>query len=631
MVQGCGCGPAGGRTGMDCEVFKETCLPDITGDSGCDVRLSSNDVLTVPISSQSGQILQCSPDGLYVPADSGETTVCEPALSDPFWVSTNGGGGKLLPYGSPAGIDYATSHRLDAVINFMWYTPDRVAIWTVRDIGSTSPVYFWGDRMTPNLPLPNQQGSYGRLDSDSYTGTISDAGANATPVPNNDFLTPVNPDLNGEDDPDGGWFGWNSAPYRPLTLESALRRIDCRALVFLRMRSTGNQGHLLTDQVPWLIEDLQRWGRARAAVPLLTPSTYDRAGDFLDAGISPGISLWTDQDVTPQNLIDAGIEYVMLDAAVQDADRRQQFYDASGLTVMTHIEHSRHFESQRELEAGAAGIISDDAVYSRGYDGEDSTTYYETSVLYDGARNKQTGTHSERGPFADGYTTVNISRRYLYIPSPTNDDDTTADRREYLSGALAISDPTHYDITFVCRTNDNHRVSSGDMRIGIAIGSTSDVGAWPQFAGEDIDQVNNYRLESVTGTGSSESDLVITKVTAGEESEISTVAGFFTDTSFPTSRWSVQVRPSTVTVISYDSDWSVHDTHEFEDPDFRGRYVFMTGRTSSSSDAPVEHSFGNLVVGMPDTAFNAPGVGEFADESMVIDSGELNNLGDEDD
>lgn len=604
---------------MDCEVFKETCLPDIVGDTSCQVRLSSDDVLTVPVSSQAGQTIQCLDDGLYAPASDTPGIICEPQLNEPFWVSTRGGGGKMTPFGSPAGIDYCTSHRIDALINFVWYSPDRVGLWAIADIGSSSDVYIWGNRLDTNQPLPNQSGSYGLLNSDSWVNTHSAAGREESPVPNNTFLTPVAPQHLPPDLPDGGWFGWYSSPFRPLTLESALDRINCRALAFLRMRSTGDGGHLLVDQIPWLVEDLQRWGKARAAVPLLTPATYDRASDFSDAGISPGVSLFDNQTVTPADLVDEGVEYVMLDAALQDAERRQEFYDEDALTVMTHVVMSRHYESEEEIDAGADGIISDDAVYSRGYDGAASTTYYETTRMYDGARNKQTGTHTQNGPFADGYVRENIARRSMFIPSPT-DVDSQTDRAEMLSGALQIEDPTNYDLTFAARTNNNMRAASDSLRVGIAIGSINDVTARPQFAPDEsyIEGINHYRIEAITSSGLNEASLFITKIEAGEDDRITEESEFFDLTAFPTIRCSIQVRPSTITVISYDEDWDVVNTFEFEDPDFRGPYVFMLGRTMSTQDLPTEHSFVNLTVGMPETAFNAAGVQPAADESRVL-------------
>jgi len=352
--------------------------------------------LAVRLSNEAGNAARFGSDrGIYVPGGdtnpdpaSGRKTIA--GLPARAFCANQGGGGSMMPFGDPNGIEYAVSNRMDMVSFHTFALADGIAI--NRTTNPESDLSAFTDNPSS---IDFQEISSVVLPSLSY-----DVGTRVNPTGRNSgapasLLSP-----------DGGWFGFYAQPFAPMTLAEALHRLAARAVAYLavysgfdevetpRNVSAAINAVLQVGSQDWTILGFSPYVDDGTGNIVISPLWTQWAADVIAAGITPAADLFEDLEdgvaITPQAVIDAGIQWVRFKAFEPEGGtsmaRIQQFIDA-GLQVIVQAT-SRQFDTQRLYAAGARVVMADSPVYARGGRGEAGDLDYRKTVLIPGLQTR---------------------------------------------------------------------------------------------------------------------------------------------------------------------------------------------------------------------------------------------------
>lgn len=348
--------------------------------------------LAVRLSGDSGNAASFGSDsGLYVP---GPDTPPDPAagrktiagLPERAFCANQGGGGSMLPFGSPHGIEYAVANRMDMISFHTFALADGVAINRV-----TTP-YTALHEFTDN---PSSI-AWEQLSSVQLPSLNVDAGTRVNPTGTENGAPP------SLETPYGGWFGFYARQYAPITLAEALHRLAARAVAYMacfggfdeeqisRNVDAAVRAVLQVQAQDWAIVGFSPYVDDGTGTIIVSPLWPGWAADIAASGVTPAVDLFEDDDgggqVSPADVIAAGVEWVRF--KITDAEggtalsRVQEFIDA-GLQVMVQTD-SRQFSTQRAYNMGVRVVMCDSPVYARGGRGETGDLDYRKTVVIPG-------------------------------------------------------------------------------------------------------------------------------------------------------------------------------------------------------------------------------------------------------
>jgi hypothetical protein len=592
MPQGCGCGTGGGGgstadvqavvAGM---VTNTPCL-HVTGAAG-------SQQLAPVISNQSGNLLSCTSNGLYV-AGQVTPTFCAPAdLPTPFYIAN--AQGPYAPWGSRAYLDVCLEHGIDGIFNYVWPAPDGPFLWGINSATSTSNRYLSNGYTTRVWQPPiDPTGRHGEIDSQTWVNAISPAGNATGLMPNSQTEITYNAAV--MDTPDGGWWGWGASPYSPMTLRMALDYNACRMRFFTNME--GTTFHSGSSNIAnRFVADMADTGYAPAVIPCINWSLTSANGIYTGAGYQTAALVTSAFTGTGQDLLDDGFTYAIVNPDAIDPAIVESLFTTEGLIGIANQGMSRHYKTAANLAAGAQGIISHDPVYSRGHTGADADTLYEKDRQhYD--YNRTIGSSTERGDVNTGNAYQGRPGRHLYVPSPTT---TVANSQRELLVPLDIPDPTNFELNWTMAW-DTAALSTSNQIIGIFFGNTQDSTTWPPRATTaELAALNGYLCTVRISLNSTRGNIYVVKYTAGVAQQLYLANHNLTGPDGYL-HMGLQVSPSSFRIVAYNDAWTDIGGPTINDPDYRGKYVWAVIATASGTDSPISSRFTNINVGAPNAA-----------------------------
>lgn len=341
----------------------------LSGDAGNAARFGSDDGIFVP-----------GPDTSPDPASGRKTIAGLPARA---FAASNTGGGNMIPFGSPDGIEYGIANRMDILQISTFALADGVAI--ARWDGPNTSLSSRTDnpssiqtKMISSVTLPS---------------LLVDAGARDTPTGR---LSGAPPALLS---PDGGWFGFYARNFTPITLTEALHQVAARAVVHVAVYAGVVQEELerfLAGAMRAVIQaGAQDWAMVSVPGYMLNDEGTDMiiapldewVSDMIAAGITPIVDLFDDSAastvVTPAQVVASGSQWVRFNTNGTSYERMQEFVDA-GLQVDIQVRSSRHWEVQQAYGIGARVVAADSPVYARGARGESGDLDYRKTTVIPG-------------------------------------------------------------------------------------------------------------------------------------------------------------------------------------------------------------------------------------------------------
>lgn len=382
----CGCNAASATT---CDAI----VLCVAANLGSGLRYDSvNGVLAVRLSGDAGNTASFGSDGgIFVPGSgaspdpaSGRKTIA--GLPEQFAGGSDTGGGAMLPFGSPDGIEYAVANRLDIITisNFALADDVSVARWDSpsanldfrTDNPSTIDLSYLSSLTLPSLLV--DAGS-----RENPTGRLSGAPAS--------LLTP-----------DGGWFGFYANNFSPMTLVEALHQVAARAVVYSavfggvveaeleRYLAASMNAIIQAGAQAWAFQGITAYMSDGVGGTVEAPFA-SWVGDAIAAGLTPAVDLFDDaaggETITPAEVVASGAQWVRLAADENNTGtsfaRIQTFVDA-GLQVMVYLHSSRQWDALQAYGIGARGITSDSPVYSRGARGDTGDLDYRKEIVIPG-------------------------------------------------------------------------------------------------------------------------------------------------------------------------------------------------------------------------------------------------------
>lgn len=344
----------------------------ISGDAGNTASLGSDSGIYVP-----------GPDTSPDPASGRRTIAGLPARA--FGASTTGGG-SMVPFGSPIGLEYGIANRMD-ILNISNYAlADGVSIarWDGPDTSlsnRTDNPSSMAIKLISSLTLPS---------------LLVDAGARNTPTGRESGAPPALLS------PDGGWFGFYAHNFTPVALVDALHQVAARSVVYLAVYAgvvqTELEGFIAGASSAVVQAQAQDW--AFVGVPgymddgtnNLIPSPFGPwVADVAAAGMTPVVDLFDDNSggfvVTPAEVIASGAQWVRMASDENNNGtsfaRIKTFIDA-GLQAYVQVRSSRQWDVEQAYAIGARAVSSNDPVYSRGARGEAGDLDYRKTIVIPG-------------------------------------------------------------------------------------------------------------------------------------------------------------------------------------------------------------------------------------------------------
>lgn len=585
MPQGCGCGTGGGAGGSCADVAE--CVRQMVADSPC-LDVVGPDSLVLSIDPASENLARCTEDGLLVEGEIDQTFCSPPDLGEPAWIANSMG--PYAPWGAGTYLDMVVDHRLDGIYGYTWPAPDGPFLWGIREPTVTASRHFninYLERADQNeVDTP---GRHYDIESGTWINLVSPAGNATGLMPNSDSEIVRDPDAIDSDN--AGWWGWGASPYSPLTLRGALDRLRCRTRIFANVQSSPfYESQAVIAQM--FVDQLATNGFSPAVVPCINYSLSDVADVYAAGGMTPAAVISDSYTGPASDLVSAGFGYAIADPDQIDADLMDDLYAQDGLEVLANLSMSRHYMTEEALEAGAAGIITRDPVYARGYNGN-STYYRKPRLHYD--YDRTIGSISERGDVDSGYSFLGQPGRILYVPSPTT---SATGRQRELTLPLDIDDVTNWQMNWTQSFSEGDLTSQNTQLAGVFFGASTDVTTWPARATEEeLPLLNGYLCTVRISAGSNQGNLYIVKYTAGEQSEV--LHDGDSIGAQTTIRMGLQVAPSSFSFIHYTSTWGIDTEVQIDDPDYRSDYVWAVVITSEAEDAPLPVRFRNFSLGPP--------------------------------
>jgi hypothetical protein len=347
-------------------------------------------LLALRISGEAGNTARYGSDGgVFVPGTgaspdpaSGRKTIT--GLPDRAFGASSTGGGNVMPFGSPDGLEYGIANKLDIINISTFALADGIAIAR------------WDG---PNTALSNRTDNPSTIatkliSSVQLPSLLVDAGARDTPTGR---LSGAPPALLS---PDGGWFGWYARNFTPVTLAEALHQVAARAVTYLaiyagvplaeleRFIAGGINAVLQAGAQDWTLVGVPAYMDNGAGVLTVAPFA-DFVADVTGAGMTPVVDLFDDNEggsvVTPAAVVATGAQWVRMTADENNSGssfaRIKDFVDA-GLQVYVQCRSSRQWDIQQAYAIGARAVSSDNPVYSRGGRGEAGDfAYRKTAVI----------------------------------------------------------------------------------------------------------------------------------------------------------------------------------------------------------------------------------------------------------
>jgi len=385
-VARCGCNAASATT---CDAI----VLCVAANLGPGLRYDSvTGLLAVRISGDAGNSASLGSDGgIYVPGAgtspdpaSGRRTIA--GLPDRAFGASTTGGGSMVPFGSPDGLEYGIANRLDILNISTFSLADGVAIAR------------WDG---PNSNLSSRTDNPSSIDIKSLSSVtlpslLVDAGARNTPTGRNSGAPPALLS------PDGGWFGFYARNFTPITLVDALHQVAARGVVYLAVYAGVVQDELeafIAAAGRAVVQaQAQEWtfvgvpGYMDDGTDDLIPSPFGPwVADIAAAGLTPVVDLFDDNSggflVTPADVVASGAQWVRMASDENNQgtslDRIQTFIDA-GLQAYVQVRSSRQWDVQQVYAIGARAVSSDNAVYSRGARGEAGDLDYRKTIVIPG-------------------------------------------------------------------------------------------------------------------------------------------------------------------------------------------------------------------------------------------------------
>lgn len=477
-----------------------------------------------------------------------------------------GGAGLIHPQGSPQGIEYALNHSLDMIVNDVWGTEDEIAVWSVYDPAVALESY---------TTSPTSAAGAGVTSSD-WISLHVDAGTTESPTGRNTVAPSQHLD------PDGGWYGWYAPQYQPQTLAGVLRGLSQRVVTWGDILVFDEDPAFNARSVVAAIRAVNSACTQASTILAVHPTMLDSIPAIVNAGITPGVFVPGNLSPDPQELADAGAEWVRVSHGLSDASLSA--YVATGMQVVTRTA-ARHVDTVRAMDLGLRGIHTFDPVYARGPVDFTAYGYYRRGQVSYVRRQTEvghltTGTDSlqivGRGP----YTKSTEYGLFQYV-----DPDVNPRNAILIGEACPLPSPDEDSYTWACQVDapGGPLPSGNGPRIGVNFCQSTDVDS--SDAEGPYDGYTVFCRVGTTVTG----QLEIGKFTPGGEYEI--LATSDTSQDVPPNEWltfRLEVTPTTITFTRTDvgTPYSVTAT----DGDYRGPYVswrLMTNETDGAYNGGV--------------------------------------------
>lgn len=268
-------------------------------------------------------------------------------LGDEFVIcGSHGGAANLLAPASPQALQYAIAQGLTMIEVPSFSLADGVGTWAPEERNVDLHLY-----------ATNPASAAWALESSTWPSVTSDPGT-ATEGGNVTGRYALAPEARKADGGDGGYLGYGLPPFSLMLAAEGLRQVDGRALVNL----------LLSSPQPVRGSDVNAAIQAVGAVcaqpwAMITLGQVDTGyvENVTAANITACLYVTDPAAITPQEVIDSGATWAMLDAWQDDAVLEQ--WSASALSVLVRT-NSRQYETTRAREAGASGIVCGDPVFA---------------------------------------------------------------------------------------------------------------------------------------------------------------------------------------------------------------------------------------------------------------------------
>lgn len=258
----------------------------------------------------------------------------------------HGGAANLVAWGSPQAIQYAVGHGLGMIEVHCFTLDDGVATWAPQDRAQALTYY------TTNLASD----AWNR-ESHSWVSITSDPG---DPSASGNFTgrNAQAPDARKTGDGDGGYFGYRMPPFSLLLAAEGLSQVDGRALVNLFLPSSNG---IRPEDVNGAIRAIgtvcaQAWA-------MITVGTGDLSSipTITAANITAGVLVTDPASATPQEVIDAGATWVIVEDSFTEEETQPWIDSALEVLVRTN---SRQYETDRARQLGARGVVCHDPVFA---------------------------------------------------------------------------------------------------------------------------------------------------------------------------------------------------------------------------------------------------------------------------
>jgi hypothetical protein len=594
MPQGCGCGSGSGGAASCADV--QFCVGEMVSGTSCLAVSGSagSQQLSLAISNASGNLAQCTPQGLLV---QGEITpsFCNPdVLPTPFYLANSQG--PYAPWGSSRYLDVLIDHGVDGIFGYTWPSPDGPFIWGINSAASSTDRYLanpYQQRVWQNLVDPT--GRLGEIHSQTWTNAISPAGNETGLMPNTQIDIIYNSDA--MDSPDAGWWGWGAREFSPLTLRQALDHAACRLRFFTMME--GTTIHTGSSNIAnRFIAEMADSNYRAVMVPCINWSLVGANGIYTNAGYQTAALITSSFTGTGQDLIDDGFTYAIVNPDTIDPAIVESIFTTEGLIGIANQGMSRHYKTEANLSAGAQGIISPDPVYSRGHTGTTADTYYElTRNHYD--YNRTIGSSSDRGDVDSGYARQGLPGRFLWMPASHN---TEASRQRELLIPARIPDPTNYQANWTMAWTTGLLSSTVAQGVGIFFGNTQDSTTWgPRANAAELAALNGYFCTVTISLTAQRGWIYMIKYANGVGTELYRANHNLTAADGYL-HMGLTVTPSTFRFNAFNDSWTDIGGPTISDADYRGKYIWGIIYSGLSTNAPMNIRFTNFNIGAPSAA-----------------------------
>lgn len=251
-----------------------------------------------------------------------------------------GAGPHLAPYSTVQSLEQAVSLRLDATSVRVWILADGTPV-----IAPLPKIRSWTTNWEPTGA--DQDESPKNLNRMQWARLYSNVGSNM--AANNDRDTWFNPR-----EPTDGWFQFNFPDFHGgQTMQDVLAAVGRKIVLIAEIQDD--------DAIGPLMSIVSRYGAQKSVI--VVGSSLEPLAPVTDANIATGVYVADPKVITPQQIVDANVGWVLVDRDMADADVTS--YVQAGLNVLI-TRQTRHSDAARAARLGVRGGLCNDPIYYAG-------------------------------------------------------------------------------------------------------------------------------------------------------------------------------------------------------------------------------------------------------------------------